>query len=290
MARLSATLLLAALASAEYTTTVWVSKLGNSDKYGYVASVVNADAQHVTMMLDFDSSTNTSALNLGGFGGNYTFGPSSFILNQQLTQLVPEITGDSNLRVQCTQPAQGQSNDVVQCTQTNGDGFARFFRCNEDLTTQIQSRLPNITSTYLHTYGTGLWGSSGVETITWTLNFPEQAETTTQAWCTSDEIPASALTIPFTDKAGQYAVYQVVVTAGQEKLSAYSGPSVALSTITSASNGTVPGTTASAGSSGSVIASPTGSAPPESTGAAGKINAVAPALAGLGVAAVMGML
>ncbi|KZM28233.1 hypothetical protein ST47_g625 [Ascochyta rabiei] len=92
MARLTATLLLTALASAEYTTTVWMNKVGNFDKYGYVASVVDADAQHITMVLDYDNRTNKSALNIG----------------------------DSNQRVQCTQPPREQSNDDVQCTQASG--------------------------------------------------------------------------------------------------------------------------------------------------------------------------
>ncbi|UPX20832.1 uncharacterized protein EKO05_0011049 [Ascochyta rabiei] len=89
MARLTATLLLTALASAEYTTTVWMNKVGNFDKYGYVASVVDADAQHITMVLDYDNRTNKSALNIGSSARNLTVGPSSFIVNQRITQFLP---------------------------------------------------------------------------------------------------------------------------------------------------------------------------------------------------------
>ncbi|KAJ4361383.1 hypothetical protein N0V95_001894 [Ascochyta clinopodiicola] len=280
MFRLKATLLLAALVSAEFTTYVWMPKIGNSNKYGYVASVIDADEQHLTMTLDYDNKTDTSALNLGGNSGNYTFGPSGFTINQAMTRLLPEITGDSNLRVQCTEPSGGQYNPDVQCTQMVGDGYARFFQCNEYQVTRNRTSPPNITSTYPHTYGTGLWGSSGTETITYTLNFPQQTVSTTPAWCTSDAVPASVLTVPYTTRIDQFAVYQVVVTAGEEKLSAYSSSERVLSTITFRP---------SAGSSGSAIASATATTPPANTGAAGRLNAAAPALAGLGVAAVMGM-
>jgi len=178
MARLAATLLFAALASAEYTTTVWMTKIGHSEKYGYVASVVDADAQHITMVLNYDSSTNKTALHVGDVEANYTFGPSSFIINQPMTQVVPSATGDVNVRVECTQPA--QTDDDVQCTQIYGDEYARL-QCGSNRVTDVDQLVPDTTTTFPHTYGTGLWGPSGVETITWTIDWPDTVVTTTPA-------------------------------------------------------------------------------------------------------------
>ena len=287
MARLAATLLFATLASAQtanYTTTVWMTKFADSDKYGYVASVIDADAQHMALSMDFDADTDKEALLIGGTGGNYTFGASSFTYNELVTN-VPQPTGDVNFQVQCTQPA--QSGDSVPCTYVLGDVYLRYLSCNEYLTTRTDlPQLKNTTREYRHTYGTGIWGSGGTETVTMTNNYPSERETTTPAWCTSDNVPESVLTAPFTTSAAEFAVYQVVIYAGQEKLSAYSDSSIAVSTGTG-STGSVPAATASAGSSASVAASATGSAPPASTGAAGRKNAVVPALAGMGVAAAM---
>lgn len=286
MARLIATLLFAALASAEYTTTVWLSKIANSDKYGYVASVIDADEQHVTMSLEYDSNTDENALGLSNIDGNFTFGPSSFIFNYEITRFVPTPTGNNGIRLACTQPA--QPDDKVECEQVIGDEYARFLWCNDAQIIRTRPLQPNITTTYPHTYGTGLWGPSGVETITATFNWPATLPTATPEWCTSDNVPVSRMTTTHTTTADVFAYYQVVVTAGEEKLSAYSGSLLASSTA-SGSAGQASSTTRSAGSSGSTTASRATSIP-ESTGAAERIGAVVPVLAAIGVAAVMGML
>lgn len=281
MARFTTTLLFATTAAAQasnITTTAWMTKFAGSDKFGYVASVMGADAQHMTLSLDFDADTNRTALHIGGDGGNYTFGPSSYTVNWPMTMydLTPS-GGDMNVQIQCTQPA--QSDDGAQCTGILGDGYARFARCNEYQTTRTdRPNLTNSSTSYPHTYGTGLWGSGGVETVTLNFTYSPQTETTTPAWCTSDEVPASILTIEAPSPVESFAVYQIVITAGQEKLSAYSG-------VVSATGSP----TASAGS-GITSASATVTGAPESTGAADKINAVVPALAGMGIAVVMSML
>jgi hypothetical protein len=290
MASLTATLLFAALASAQtanITTTAWMIKFAGSDKYGYVASVMGADAQHMTLSMDFDADTDKDALHIGGEGGNFTFGLSDYTVNWPQTRFGPTPSGDMNVQIQCTQPA--QSGDEVSYTEILGDGFARFISCNEYQTTQTdRPQYTNSSTVYPHTYGTGLWGSGGTETITMNFTYPLQTETTTPAWCTSDDVPASVLTIADPSPAESFAVYQIVITAGQEKLSAYSGSLVAVSTA-SGSTGNVPVATPSAGS-GAASASATASAPPVNTGAADRISAVVPALAGMGVAAVMGVL
>src|SRR5690242_2220544 len=143
MSPLTATLLFAALAAAQttnITTTAWMTNYAGSNKFGYVASVVNADAQHMTLALDYDAEADLDALHLGGPGGNYTFGPSQFTLQQAMTRYEPLPPGDMNIAIACSQPAQTDAD--VTCNGTLGDGYARFIFCNEYQTTQSRDRSP----------------------------------------------------------------------------------------------------------------------------------------------------
>lgn len=278
MAPLAATLLFAALASAEYTTTLWMTKVANSDKYGYVASVIDADSQQMTLSMNYDDNTDRKALGVDDYNATFTFGPSSFVIDQQMTRFAPQATGDVNIRLQCTQPS--EPNDDVQCTQIYGDEFARRGPCNPRMSHRPPT--PNVTTTFPHTYGTGIWGPAGTETVAWTIDFPASLPTTTPAWCTNgDDVPASVKTFPYTTNAAQFAMYQVVVTAGEEKLSALS-PSATQST-TAGSTGSVSGANATA--------SATASAPAATvTGAAGRTSVVVHTIAGLGLVALIGLL
>jgi hypothetical protein len=286
MARITATLLFAGIATAQaanYTTTAWMSNFAGTDKYGYIASVIDADADHMTLSMDFDSDTNATVLNIGGPGGNYTFGKTAFTVSTDMDRFAGSSTGgDYGYQVACTQPAEAAPS--VTCNIKIGDAFARAGRCNEHQATQtFQGR--NVTSTITHTYGTGIWGPAGTETITQKFDFPPNTVSTTPAWCTSDKVPATVMEGHYTTSAAEFAVYQIVIYAGQEKLSGYSGPSVDVSTIPPS-----PTATASPSSSGAAPASASASTPPQSTGAAKKMSVAVPALAGLGVAAVMGVL
>lgn len=286
MARIGATLLFAGIAAAQatnYTTTAWMSNFLDTDKYGYIASVIGADAERLTLSLDYDSETNQTVLNVGGPGGNYTFDKTAFTVSTDMTRLAPISTdGDFGYQVACTQPAEVDPN--VTCDVKIGDAYARAGFCNEyQVTRTYQGK--NITSTITHTYGTGIWGPAGTEIITQKFDFPPDTISTTPSWCTSDEVPQTVLERAYTTSAADFALYKIVIYAGQEKLSAYSGSSVDVSTVTPS-----PNATASSGNSGTASASPSASAPPQSTGAAGKMSAAVPALAGIGVVAVMGML
>lgn len=288
MARVSATLLFAGIATAQaanYTTTAWMTNFAGTDKYGYVASVIDADAEHMTLSMDFDSDTNATILNIGGPGGNYTFGKTAFTVSTDMDRFADASTGgDFGYQIACTQPA--EANPTVTCNAKIGDAYARAGFCNEYQATQTFSGR-NITSTITHTYGTGIWGPAGTETITQKFDFPPDTVSTTPAWCTSDEVPATVLEGPFTTSAAEFAVYQIVIYAGQEKLSAYSGSSVDVSTIPASPSATPSSSNSRAASASAIVSAST---PPQSTGAAKKMSAAVPALAGLGVAAVMGIL
>lgn len=284
MARIGATLLFAGIAAAQttnYTTTAWMSNFLETDRYGYIASVIGADAERLTLSLDYDSDTNKTVLNVGGPGGNYTFDKTAFTVSTKMTQLARTSTDeDFGYQVVCTQPAEADPN--VTCDVKVGDAYARARSCNEyQVTRTYQGK--NVTSTITHTYGTGIWGPAGTEVITQKFDFPPDTISTTPSWCTSDEVPQTVLEKAYTTSAADFAVYKIVIYAGQEKLSAYSGSTVDVSTIS-------PSPSAKASSGSSDTASASASAPPQSTGAAGKISAAISALAGIGVVAVVGML
>lgn len=283
MARITATLLFAGIATvqaANYTTTAWMGNFAGTDKYGYVASVIDADAEHMTLSMYFDSDTNVTVLNVGGPSGNYTFGKTAFTVSTDTDRFRDASTGgDFGYQIACTQPAEAAPS--VTCDVKIGDAYARAGRCNEYQATQTFSGR-NFTSTITHTYGTGIWGPAGTETITQRFDFPPDTVSTTPAWCTSDEVPATVLERPYTTSAADFAVYQIVIYAGQEKLSAFSGSSVDVSTIPPS-----PSVTASSGSPTVASASASTSSPPQSTGAARKMSAVVPALAGLSIAAII---
>lgn len=266
MARLTATLLFAVVASAQtanYTTTAWLTDFAGSDKYGYVASVIDADDQHMTLSLDYDSNTDRDALHVGGPAGNFTLGreASSFTVRDSLRAALPTPTSDAYFQIACTRPAQ-QGGEVI-CNSTFGEGYARYLSCREQLTQTDRRVPPNSTTTYPHTYGSGIWGEPGSEVVTQTFNYHPGTATTTPAWCTSDTVPESELSGSYTTSAAEFAVYQVVIYAGQEKLSALTADSTA-------------SPTASVGGSASAAA-------PESTGAAGKNNVLLPAIVGVGI-------
>lgn len=280
MAPLATTLFFAALASAQtanITTTAWLTKFAGSDKYGYVASVINADDQHMTVALDADSDADVDSLHIGGFVGNFTLGreASSFTVKESVRRAAPTPTTNMYIQVACTRPA--QQDDDVTCESVYGDGYARLGWCNEQVTRTDRQQPPNSTTTYPHTYGSGIWGGPGSEIITQKFEYPLVRQTTTPEWCTSDEVPASALSRSHTTSAAEFGIYQIVIHAGQEKLSDFTA------------KGT-PSATASAGGSASTAASATQSTATGSTGAAGKVHATLPAIAGMGVMAVFAAL
>ncbi|KAF2010985.1 hypothetical protein BU24DRAFT_50425 [Aaosphaeria arxii CBS 175.79] len=128
-------------------------------------------------------------------------------------------------------------------------------------------------------------------------DFTQQAEWTTDsytlpAWCTEGtELPASLARDVFTLAQSEIGTYEVIITAGEEKLSAVAttGASVTPSSAQSTGSNTTPtgtgsSTAASAAQSGS---SGTGTATTSETGAAVPLRTMAPALAGFGAALAM---
>lgn len=264
MSSLKSTLLFAAAASAQVTTSFWMvgyNSLG-TDKLGYVASVIGANQTHTTLELNFDDGTDTSALGLGGAPYTMTFAPNAW--EQHTTSRIQEtISGYNRHDLRCEKNPEGESASVT-CTATYGKGLARRIQCN----TGIQEDRTYM-NTITNTYPGRLSYSSGVETFTQTLIYSSRSRST-PAWCGDrSAYPSEDLTSTFPLDAKNFGTYQVVITAGTEKLQPTQG-------ATPSANSAVSTTPASA---------PTGSTsatvrPSAGTGAAGSVSAMGSLMVG----------
>ncbi|KAL1653081.1 hypothetical protein SLS61_004327 [Didymella pomorum] len=156
MARISATLLFAGIATAQaanYTTTVWMTNFAGTDKYGYVASVIDADAEHMTLSMDFDSDTNTTVLNIGGPGGNYTIGKTGFTVSTDMSRLFggASTSGDFGYQVACTQPAEAAPS--VTCALKVGDALDGDLDARKRIAQHVRNAAQNTGFFYVQNHG-----------------------------------------------------------------------------------------------------------------------------------------
>jgi hypothetical protein len=126
-----------------------------------------------------------------------------------------------------------------------------------------------------HSYPPRLDYEGGEETVTWALTC--EPSSTVPEWCAEDpdNYPSSAFRSVFELPETDFATYQLIVTAGMEKLNATqgSGPTVASATPTSTGDeAAAPFTTSES------------TGPAEFTGAAGEMVAEGPLMVGLGAA------
>lgn len=265
MSSLKSVLFLAGTATAQITTSFWM--IGNpslgTDKIGYVASVIGVNDTTTTLLVEYDDETDTSALSLGGGPYTMTFAPS--VWEQHTNSRIQETTsGSDRYDLRCEQPA--TSTDAASCTAIYGPGVARRIQCNTGVP---YGR--TVLQTVTHTFPARLSYSSGVETVVQTFAFNGTTRST-PAYCEDDEAyPSTDVTSTLTVAASNFGTYQVVITAGTEKLSATQGATPS----TSSAAPTVPIVTAT----GSIVPS---ASPPASTGAAASVSAMGSMMVGVG--------
>ncbi|CAO2655757.1 Nn.00g045600.m01.CDS01 [Neocucurbitaria sp. VM-36] len=259
---------LAATASAQLTTSFWMleENLG-TDKIGYYGSVVDANNTHTTLALSYDNGTDTSALGFGGSSFTMTVGPTLWEAADNIGSRTTESNNANVYRLRCDQPNPSETTANVTCTASYGSEIASLFRCN------TQSR-PSSTGYYTqtHTYSGRATYSAGVETITRSFIYGPDTRIKPD-WCTDElKFPEGGYVSSFPVERKNFATYQVVITAGEEKLDATQGASATFSSATPT------GSQASTGPSGSV-------AGPQETGAAAPLARVGPVMVSLGAAA-----
>jgi hypothetical protein len=255
-------LLLVGATSAQITTTMLFleSNLG-SEKFGFYGSVIGASNAHTTLAISYDNGTDLEGLNLEQFTTSITIGPNSVEANQNLARGTnddgsPNLDDSKNINIRCnggspqlcTYSYGAKLASQLQCETAHGDGSTRY----QTLTNSYPGRLSY---------------SAGIETITRSIVYRPYTPSSTPSWCSeTDYTPSSGYARTYTMSDNTLGTYQLVITAGAEKLSsATQGVSASLS-------GATP--TASSGSAGSV-------------GAAGPMRTAAPVLVGLGAAAAM---
>jgi hypothetical protein len=235
-------LLLASTTAAQLTTSIALGKYYfGTDKIGFYGSVIGVSNSYTTMTLDLDNGTRL--FNSRSLPGIWTISPTSFEVN---------FSNEDDQNQSCSWPA-SPPDAPGSCMISYGPNAAQNALCQSD-------ELRTSYTTYTHTYSERLSYLAGEEILTQTFVFGPSSGGF-PVYCTETESHSAWSSTAPLDRE-YIATYQVVVRAGQEKLSA------------------TPGT--SAGGSGAV---PTGTRPGVgSTGAAMPMKTVGPVVVGLGAA------
>jgi hypothetical protein len=259
-------LLLARAVSAQITTSILLPEKNlGTDKLGFYGSVIGASNGHTTMVISYDNGTNLEALSDGDIKVTITVSPNSYEFNQNLRRGIPndgrpDDPDGSNINQRCS-----IENGSPQCIFSYGTLVASSIQCETGYSGPETTHYMTLT----HTYPGRLSYSAGMETFTRTMIIERQSSRSPPSWCTeSGHVFTSAYFKTATMSSGALGMYQVVLTAGLEKLSATQGASATSSSATPTASG------------GAVSSSAAGS-----TGAAGPMKTAGPVLVGLGAAA-----
>lgn len=252
------TLLFATAAAAQttqFTTSLWLLKdtWARATKLGYYGSVISANRTHTAYELSYDNGTNFEALGIFDPEQKLTVtaNPTEFkIANFNITE------SPSGYNFRCEQPSTSYTGNAT-CTIFVGASAADEYFCQP---TTTESYNATSVRTVLNTFSGRGTESGGVETILHTLHFWTYSTTDTQTefteppftssstlpagWCSSKKMVGSDYADVFPASQDQFAVYQVVVTAGLEKLAAATtgasvSPSLPTSTGGAASGGLI---------------------------------------------------
>lgn len=273
--------LLAATASANITTSYFLpnSSFG-TNRLRFVASVINASDDLVTLSVDLDNDPDYSIF--GTELGTWTMGSTLFYYSTYALINRPSLTSDGGYAVsyKCDIPATASS---AACTVSRGPELVRP-RCRSAKRTDIDA-VNRSERKYTQLYSFSDTDSVGVETIVGT--FPGYSSRPNPEWCgtgtivTNISVPSSALVETLELPKSDFNQYQFIITAGEEKLpSATTGGTA--NTGSPAETGTEETGT---GSTGTAVTGTEGTG----TGSPGAapMKTVAPALAGLGAAVAM---
>ncbi|KAF2824259.1 hypothetical protein CC86DRAFT_371634 [Ophiobolus disseminans] len=260
------TLLLGASTAQQITTSFAFLRTNfGTDKIGFYGSVISVDnAGHTALALEIDNGTDSDRFGVSPSRSTFTIGPNMFEATDRVGpgSSSNSTSNDTNLVYRCDIPA-SPPDAAPSCTVSYGPRLARQVQCQS----LVSSRTSIVTQ--LHTYSGRLSYSAGVETLVRTIIFGPNTRGF-PSWCGDRSfVPSSGWTYPLTIKRADIGTYQLVITAGQEKLTATAGASASVSGATPTGSG------AGAG------AQSTGAG---STGAAMPMKTVAPMMAGFGVA------
>lgn len=270
MSPILSSLLFAATATAQVTTSMWMPSPYQEDTHiGFLASVVGVNDGKTTMALHFDNETDLAT---AGYIVDHKPNTMTFYGNTRFESVTTETSDGSPLTVMygCEQTtARGGASVGAMCKFASDGPAVYSSKCApySDYT-DVQ------TSTKEIPYGNG-------HTLTETTVIDYR--TRVPAYCKSGTtLPESAVAHTYAIEQNEIATYKVVITAGAEKLSATAGATPSNSSPAPTATGAF---TLHKGQN--AVPTQTGSpAVVQETGAAGTVFPVHPALAGLGAAAV----
>ncbi|OAL53749.1 hypothetical protein IQ07DRAFT_584367 [Pyrenochaeta sp. DS3sAY3a] len=233
------TILFATAATAQttqFTTSIWMLKDGwtGATELGYYGSIISANRTHTAYELSYDNGTNFEALRIFDRDQRLTVtaNPTEFkIANFDITE------NPSGYNYRCEQPSTSWTGNAT-CTIFVGASVADEYFCQPTTTTSYNA---TSTRTILNTFSGRGTESGGVETILHTLRFFTYTDPDTQTefseppysstssppagWCSSKSKVGDDYADVFPAPQSQFGVFQVVVTAGIEKLAAVTGAS-----------------------------------------------------------------
>jgi hypothetical protein len=243
-----ASLILAATGSAQITTS-FVRQLVplDTDKIGYVGSVVAVNNSQTSVVLFFDNGTDASALSMvdGTYPQTMIIGPNLWGQQDDINFAIQESSTtalDANrFKLYC----EGANAAAVNwtCTASYGPAIVGIFQCN---TGGGHSEASTEFFYNTHSYPARLNYSAGSETILHSFVYAPD-RTSIPDWCSGSpqDYPGEGSSTTFEAARTEFATYQVVLTAGLEKLDATQAATPTIESATPTGSGNA---TASAGS------------------------------------------
>jgi hypothetical protein len=245
--------LFAACTAAQLTTSFWLPKLKpGMEKVRFVASVVDADRDRLTLAVSPDNDTDYETLGITpGSSDTYTFASTLFeFYASDIPGATRKPSGDFAYSYKCEM--QTADTEAV-CTASSGPGFQRL-GCN-----------PPTDEAFSDTDTASVETNVKTRPISTTTPFKLKCGTISEA-----PVPSSVpVGVPVPRTA--FETHEFIITAGEDKVAAAAGGAAS---------------TSSAGPTGSQTSNGTGTTA-SPTGAAASMKTIAPALAGLGAAVAM---
>jgi hypothetical protein len=273
MAPLLSTMLFAATASAQVTTSFWMPYIGlGTDNIGFVGSVINANQTHTTVVVDYDEGTNKSALGIGDGPQTMTIGPTIFGTKYDFNLAGLDDDSEDGYSIDCDWPTPEEADSNRTCTVSYPQEIASLFYCEgtvyDSTTADIWTRT--------HTYPARGSEPAGTETIRQTFSYGYGSEVLDNTAKLPECSASGGFEGGYFETVGvtatEVSTFYLVLTAGTEKLEA---TAAATPTMSSAmSTGTAEDATIASGSA----------ALPEVTEAGAPMVTGAPLLVGLGAA------
>jgi hypothetical protein len=235
-----------------------------------------------------DNGTDKSALNLADTPETMTVGPLMFeyINNPGVGNVSPSpsdhiFVNDAFAIKLCCEVATTPADAIPTCTESVGPAVVREIQCQSDGPTTTETIIRSVVFTYS---GRGTY-SAGVETVLNTFAFAPHS-TPVPGWCSrSAHVPNPSVKTA-TRSRDQFATYQLVITAGQERLGA--GTTAAASVTGDSAVGSKASGSATTPTGSAASGTPTGSvSSAQDTGAAVPVKTAGSVMVvGLGAAVV----